>query len=73
MPKNCHRAAWVRHYGVLMDPARRAKPKDKPRCERQVPYVRGSFWRGREFLSLSAMHAEAVRWCLDVAGTSTPA
>jgi transposase len=29
------------HYGCLVDPARVAHPKDKPRVERMVPYVRG--------------------------------
>jgi transposase len=57
------------HYGVLVDPARRGKPKDKPRVERQVPYVRDSFWRGREFTSLEQMRAEALRWCVQVAGS----
>jgi len=33
-----------------------------------MPYIRDSFWRGREFTSLAQMQAEAVRWCLDVAG-----
>ena len=42
------------HYGVLADPARAFKPKDKPRVERAMPYVRDSFWRGREFTSLEA-------------------
>jgi transposase len=56
------------HYGVLIDPARRQKPKDKPRVERQVPYVRDSLWRGRVFTSLEHMREEAVRWCTEVAG-----
>jgi len=56
------------HYGVLIDPARRGKPKDKPRVERQVPYVRDSFWRGREFTSLEQMREQALRWCVQVAG-----
>lgn len=56
------------HYGVLIDPARAGKPKDKPRVERPMPYVRDSFWRGREFSSLEQMQAEAVRWCSEVAG-----
>jgi hypothetical protein len=33
-----------------------------------MPYVRDSFWRGREFASLPQMQAEAVRWSLEVAG-----
>lgn len=57
------------HYGVLVDPARRGKPKDKPRIERQVPYIRDSFWRGREFASLQQMREEALRWCVQVAGS----
>lgn len=30
------------HYGTLIDPARARKPKDKPRVERPMPYVRDS-------------------------------
>ena len=56
------------HYGCLIDPARALKPRDKARVERPMPYVRDSFWRGREFASLAQMQAEAVRWSLDVAG-----
>jgi transposase len=56
------------HYGVLIDPARANKPRDKPRVERPMPYIRDSFWRGREFTSLEQMQAEAARWCREVAG-----
>jgi hypothetical protein len=56
------------HYGCLVDPARSRKPRDKPQIERPMPYIRDSFWRGREFTSLEQMQAEAVRWCTDVAG-----
>lgn len=61
-------AELAQHYGVLLDPARAGKPKDKPRVERQVPYVRESFWTGRSFTSLDAINAAALRWCLEVAG-----
>ncbi len=57
------------HYDTLVDPARAFRPKDKPRVERPMPYVRDSFWRGREFTSLAQMQAEALRWCREVAGT----
>jgi hypothetical protein len=55
-------------YGVLIDPARAGKPKDKPRIERMVPYIRGSFWAGRHFSSLEEINREMLQWCLKVAG-----
>ena len=61
-------AELARHFGCLIDPARAAKPKDKPRVERQVPYVRESFWTGRTFGSLPEINTGAERWCLRVAG-----
>src|SRR3989440_9168772 len=61
-------AELAAHYGTLVDPARAAKPRDKAQVERPMPYVRDSFWRGREFTSLEQMRAEAVRWCREVAG-----
>jgi len=61
-------AELAAHYGCLVDPARSRKPRDKARVERPMPYVRDSFWRGREFASLAQMQAEAARWSLEVAG-----
>jgi hypothetical protein len=61
-------AELAAHYGCLIDPARAIKPRDKARVERPMPYVRDSFWRGREFASLAQMQAEAIRWSLQVAG-----
>ena len=61
-------AELAAHYGTLVDPARARKPKDKPSVERPMPYVRDSFWRGREFTSLTQMQAAAVAWSADVAG-----
>ncbi|HSH58570.1 MAG TPA: IS21 family transposase, partial [Acidimicrobiales bacterium] len=60
---------FARHYGCLIDPARRAKPRDKARVERPVPYARDSFFAGRaeEFATLEAMQADALRWCSQVA------
>lgn len=56
------------HYGVLIDPARALKPKDKPRVERMMPYVRDSLWRGREWIDLADMQRGARQWCTEVAG-----
>jgi transposase len=61
-------AELAEHYGCLIDPARAVKPRDKPQVERPMPYVRDSFWRGREFASLEAMQADGVRWSAEVAG-----
>jgi len=61
-------AELAAHYGALVDPARARKPKDKASVERPMPYVRDSFWRGREFTSLAQMQAAAVDWSANVAG-----
>jgi transposase len=61
-------AELAAHYGVLVDPARAGKPKDKPRVERPMPYVRDSFWAGRTFATLAQMQAAAVDWSSQVAG-----
>lgn len=55
------------HAGALIDPARAVHPKDKPRVERAMPYVRDSFWSGRSFASFEAIVAAALTWCRDVA------
>ena len=64
-------AGWLDyagHAGFATDPARVASPRDKPRVERAVPYVRGNFWDGETFASLAdAQHAAQV-WCAEVAG-----
>lgn len=58
------------HYQLLIDPARSGKPRDKARIERPMPYIRDSFWRGREdgFASVADMEDAALRWCEQVAG-----
>lgn len=61
-------AEMAAHYACLVDPARAGKPKDKPRVERSMPYVRDSLWRGREWASEADMQAGAIRWCTEVAG-----
>jgi transposase len=61
-------AELASHYGVLIDPARARKPRDKARVERPMPYVRDSFWRGREFASIQQMQHAALDWCQQVAG-----
>ena len=61
-------AELKRHYGFIVDPCRSGRPKDKPRVERTIRYVKESFWAGRRFSSIAEMNEEAMRWCLEVAG-----
>ncbi len=65
-------AGWLdysQHAGFVTDTARVASPKDKPRVERVVQYVRGNFWAGETFTDLADAQARAEAWCRDVAGT----
>jgi len=59
---------YAQSRGFEIDPARVRHPKDKPKVERAVPYVRGSFWAGEQFLSLSDAQRRAAKWCNEVAG-----
>jgi len=61
-------AELAAHYGVIIDPCRVARPKDKPRVERPMPYIRDSFFAGRTFTSLEEINQAALKWCLSVAG-----
>jgi transposase len=65
-------AGWLDyagHAGFLTDPARVASPKDKPRVERAVQYVRRNFWDGETFTSLDEAQQAATAWCAHTAGT----
>ena len=54
--------------GFFADPARPRHPKDKPKVENGVNYVKGRFFKGGEFHGLADMRAQARRWCLGTAG-----
>jgi transposase len=43
---------YVQARGIFVDPARVRSPKDKPRVENQVPFVRESWFDGETFTSL---------------------
>jgi hypothetical protein len=60
---------YAGHAGFLTDPARVRSPKDKPRVERVVQYVRRNFWDGETFSSLEQAQQAATTWCLHTAGT----
>jgi hypothetical protein len=64
-------AGWLdyaQHCGFATDAARVRSPKDKPRVERAVQYVRGNFFAGERFTGLADAQARAEAWCRDVAG-----
>jgi hypothetical protein len=64
-------AGWLdyaQHCGFATDAARVRSPKDKPRVERAVQYVRGNFFAGEHFTGLADAQARAETWCRDVAG-----
>jgi transposase len=59
---------YAQHCGFATDPTRIAHPKDKPRVERSVQYVRNNFFAGEEFVDLADAQARAERWCATTAG-----
>jgi transposase len=54
--------------GFFVDPARVRRPKDKPRVENMVAYVREDWFAGESFESLGAARESAACWCRDIAG-----
>jgi hypothetical protein len=59
---------YAQSRGFLIDPARVRRPQDKPRVERVVPFVRGSFFAGEEFVDLADAQRRAEAWCRGRAG-----
>ena len=59
---------YSQRLGFIADAARVRHPKDKPKVERGVQYVRERFFKGADFRDLSHVREEASRWCRDVAG-----
>jgi len=59
---------YAQHCGFATDPARVRSPKDKPKVERAVQYVRGNFFAGEQFTGLADAQAQAEAWCREVAG-----
>lgn len=60
---------YVQARGLFVDPARVRSPKDKPRVENQVAFVRESWFDGETFTSLDDARESAARWCREIAGT----
>jgi transposase len=59
---------YAQARGFKIDPARVRSPQDKPRVERQVQFVRGSFFAGEQFIDLADAQRRAETWCRQRAG-----
>lgn len=60
---------YASYRGFVIDAAIAGHAQDKPHVERAVPYVRGNFFRGEQWLNLAHAQREAIGWCLGKAGT----
>jgi hypothetical protein len=62
-------AEYAQDRGFVVDPARVRRPADKPRVERMVQFVRGSFFAGESFPGgLPGAQRAAAAWCTGRAG-----
>ncbi len=59
---------YAQSRGFVVDPARVRHPRDKPRVERMVPYLRDSFFAGETFADLTDAQQRAEAWCRTTAG-----
>lgn len=59
---------YAQARGFVIDPARVRSPQDKPRVERTVAFVQGSFWAGEDFGCLTEAQVAAELWCRTRAG-----
>ena len=59
---------YALYRGFVIDAAIARHPTGKPHVERQVPYVRDSFFRGENWLNRDHVQREAVAWCIKTAG-----
>ena len=59
---------YAQSRGFGTDPARVRSPKDKPRVERAVQYVRGNFFAGETFTDLADAQRRVESWCATTAG-----
>ena len=59
---------YAQARGFVIDPARVRHPKDKPRVERNVTFVRRSMFAGECFVDLADAQRHAVEWCQTRAG-----
>jgi hypothetical protein len=56
------------HYHFQPKPTGVRKPQQKGRVERAIQYIRHSFFEARQWTDLEDLNAQALKWCLEVAG-----
>jgi transposase len=61
-------AEYAEYRGFVIDAAIPRHPTGKPHVERQVQYLRESFFRGESWIDRDHVQREAIRWCREVAG-----
>jgi len=59
---------YAQARGFHVDPTRVRHPKDKPKVERAVPFVRNSFFAGEAFIDRADAQRRAEEWCRVRAG-----
>lgn len=59
---------YAAHCGFATDAVRVRSPKDTPRVERAVQYVRGNFFAGEEFVGLADAQVRVEKWGRVTAG-----
>jgi len=64
-------AEYAAHRGFVIDAAVARHATGKPVVERNVQYLRESFFRGETWLDRDHVQREAIRWCVEVAGQRT--
>ena len=55
--------AFAKHYRFETRPVAVARGNQKGRIERQIDFVRKSFFAGREFTDVADLNAQARQWC----------
>lgn len=60
---------YAQYRGFVIDATVPGHAKGKPHVERNVQYVRDNFFAGEQWLGRDHVQREAVRWCLQKAGT----
>lgn len=59
---------YAQQRGFFADPARVRHPRDKPKVENGVRYVKERLFKGGNFLNLPDLRSQARQWCLNTAG-----